>query len=80
MSALLQDVNYRFKDSESQRLLAQEHAANLVQKEAQRAMQQSQKDAEQLHRALQEARAALNEKIQATGPDARDATVAKSSV
>ncbi len=66
MSALLQDVNYRFKDSESQRLLAQEHAANLVQKEAQRAMQQSQKDAEQLQRALQEARAALNEKIQAT--------------
>lgn len=68
MTALLQDMGYRFKESESQRALEREQTSNLVQRETQRAIQKSQQDVEQLHRALQEARKALDDKIQAAGP------------
>lgn len=67
MAALLQDMGYRFRESENQRAIEREQTANLVQKETQRAMQKSQQDVEQLHRALQEARKALDDKIQAAG-------------
>ena len=67
MTALLQDMGYRFKESESQRALEREQTSNLVQRETQRAIQKSQQDVEQLHRALQEARKALDDKIQAAG-------------
>lgn len=68
MSALVQDIRYRFKDSETRRAIEQEQTANLVQRETQRAMQQSRQNVDELNRALQEARKALDEKIQAADP------------
>ena len=48
MAALLQDVSYRFKDSENQRLVERHQTEALVKAEAQRAIQQARQENERL--------------------------------
>lgn len=65
MAALLQDVSYRFKESENQRLIERNQTEALVRAETQRAIQQARQENERLSQALREAGEALNQKIQA---------------
>ncbi|TVR65498.1 MAG: hypothetical protein EA420_03000 [Candidatus Competibacteraceae bacterium] len=65
MAALLQDMRYRFNQSENQREIERQRAGALARTEAQRALQQSRHEMERLNTALREARSALEQKIQA---------------
>lgn len=63
MSALLQDMRYRFDQSENQRLLAQEQSARDMKEAVRNATQQSKQEVDRLAQTLRETREAAEQKI-----------------
>lgn len=73
MSALLQDMRYRFDQSENQRLLAQEQSARDMKEAVRNATQQSKQEVDRLAQTLRETREAAEQKIkEATAAAAQD--------
>ena len=70
MTALLQDMRYQFNQAENQRLLDRDRAAAQLREAAQRAIQQSKDEIDRLNQALEEAKAAVDRKIQAAAAPA----------
>lgn len=63
MTALLQDMRYRFEQTENQRIVDRERAERAVREATQEAAQQSRQEADRLNQALREAREAADQKI-----------------
>jgi len=63
MTALLQDMRYRFDQTENQRILDRERAERALREATQQAAQQSRDEVDRLDRALREAREAADQKI-----------------
>ncbi|MBK8185639.1 MAG: hypothetical protein IPK63_23190 [Candidatus Competibacteraceae bacterium] len=73
MSALLQDMRYRFDQSENQRLLAQEQSARDMKEAVRNATQQSKQEVDRLAQTLRETREAAEQKIkEATAAASQD--------
>lgn len=71
MAALLQDMGYQLKQSENRRAVERDELKAQIRAEAQKAIRQSQQEIERLNQALQGARDALDQKIQAAADDPR---------
>ena len=71
MAALLQDMGYQLKQSEHRRAVERDELKAQIRAEAQKAIRQSQQEIERLNQALQGARDALDQKIQAAADDPR---------
>lgn len=71
MAALLQDMGYQLKQSENHRAVERDELKAQIRAEAQKAIRQSQQEIERLNQALQGARDALDQKIQAAADDPR---------
>ncbi|MBK8168630.1 MAG: TIGR03752 family integrating conjugative element protein [bacterium] len=64
MAAMLQDMRYRFDQTENQRLLDRDRAAAQARESAQKATAQAQQEIERLNAALREAQKTLDDKIE----------------
>ena len=75
LTALLQDMRYRFDQTENQRILDREHAERALREATQHAAQQSREAVDRLHQALREAREAADQKIRELSARPQDPTL-----
>ena len=72
MTALLQDMRYRFEQTENQRIVDRERAERALREATQEAAQQSRQEVDRLNQALREAREAADQKIKELAASRQD--------
>ena len=75
LTALLQDMRYRFDQTENQRMLDRDRADRAVREATQQAAQQSRDEVDRLDRTLREAREAAEQKIRELSASSQDPTL-----
>ena len=75
MTALLQDMRYRFDQTENQRILDRERAERALREATQQAAHQSKEEVGRLDQALREAREAADQKIRELSASSQDPTL-----